>query len=390
VTVPEVRPWPTVARSVTVVTVCMLPVFLTGALAVQIGDELGFDPAGLGLVVASYFGVAALTSVPAASLVDRLGPTMASRLAAAGAASSMVLIAAVAQGYAALGAIILCAGGCSAIGNLASNVTLARVIPSRRLGFSFGVKQAAVPLATLLSGLAVPGFALTVGWRWAYVVGAGLAVIGAMLAPRISASDGVQVRDERRATGALAVVALASCLASACATMLSIFLVTSTREQGIDPGLAGLALTLGSVAGLMGRLLNGWLADRRQGGHITAVAVCLGIGAVGLALLAVPGAPTLVVGTILGFGLGFSWQGLLQFAVIRLHPTAPAAASSVVQLGGNAGNFVGPIGFGFLAGHTTFELAYTVAAGTMVVATAAMFMGRWLFSAHSTRIARSS
>ena len=30
--------------------------------------------------------------------------------------------------------------------------------------------------------------------------------------------------------------------------------------------------------------------------------------------------------TALGFGLGWAWPGLLQFAVVRLNPSAPAAA----------------------------------------------------------------
>jgi hypothetical protein len=37
------------AGAITVTTVSVLPVFLTGALAVQLGGELRFNPAGLGL-----------------------------------------------------------------------------------------------------------------------------------------------------------------------------------------------------------------------------------------------------------------------------------------------------------------------------------------------------
>jgi MFS family permease len=381
----SVRPWPVVARSVAVVTVCMLPVFLTGALAVQIADELGLDPARLGLVAAFYFGVAALTSVPAGRVVDRIGPTLSSRLAAGGAAVSLLLIATVARNFVVLLVVVAWAGWCNSLGNLACNVTLARIMPPHRLGTSFGVKQSAVPLATLIAGVAVPAFALTIGWRWAFVVGAALAVVGVVLAPRIAVGGGRGERGAERAHGALTVIAVASLLASACATMLSIFLVSSAVAQGIDAGLAGLALTLGSVAGLVGRLLNGWLADRRRGGHITVVAACLVVGAVGLGLLALPGAPTLVLGAILGFGLGFSWQGLLQFAVVRLHPAAPAAASAIVQLGANAGNFFGPIGFGFVATHTTFPVAFTIAAAVELVAAAAMFLGRRMLLAHRAR-----
>ena len=59
--------------AVTTTTVAVLPVFLTGGLAVQISRELGFDPAGLGLVVALYFLVSALASLPCGALVERFG-----------------------------------------------------------------------------------------------------------------------------------------------------------------------------------------------------------------------------------------------------------------------------------------------------------------------------
>ena len=61
------------AGAVTVTTVSVLPVFLTGALAVQLSADLGFDPAGLGLVVALYFGVSALVSLPVGLVVERVG-----------------------------------------------------------------------------------------------------------------------------------------------------------------------------------------------------------------------------------------------------------------------------------------------------------------------------
>ena len=60
------------AGAVTTTTACTLPVFLTGALAVQISAELGFDPAGLGLVVALYFAVSALASLRVGRLMALL------------------------------------------------------------------------------------------------------------------------------------------------------------------------------------------------------------------------------------------------------------------------------------------------------------------------------
>jgi MFS family permease len=377
------------AGAITVTTASVLPVFLTGALAVQLGDELGFDPAGLGLVVALYFGVSALCSLPVGRLVERWGGSVTSRIAVLGVAVVMLLMALFARSYASLVAILLCGAWCNVMGQLASNLTLARSVPAHRLGLSFGVKQSAIPLATLLAGAAVPAVALTVGWRWAYVIGSGLALLALLGAPR---SGEPYVRTPKpppgeRATLALAVLGAGSGLGAGAANALGIFLVTAAVDRGIAPGTAGLVLTFGSVVGFAGRLLHGWLADRRNGGHVAFVAGSMALGAAGLALLAVPGTPALAVGTILGFGLGWSWPGLMQFAVVRLNPSAPAAASAIVQTGVYAGGFGGPILFGFVAARTSFDTAWLTAAATMVAAALLVVVGRHLLVAHRTRSA---
>ncbi|MHA6792368.1 MFS transporter [Pseudonocardia bannensis] len=373
--------------AVATTTVSVLPVFLTGALAVQISAELGFDPAGLGLIVALYFGVSALASLPVGWLVERLGSGPTSRVAVFGAAAVMVAVAAGARSYPALVAILLCSAPCNVMGQLSSNLTLARSVPAHRLGLSFGVKQAAIPLATLLAGTAVPTVALTIGWRWAYVIGAGLALSALLVNPRhVAAHRRTRAEPGERATAALSVIGLASGLAAATATALGIFLVASAVDRGIDPGLAGLVLTLGSIVGLSMRLLHGWLADRRDGGHVAVVAASLALGAAGLVLLATPGTLALVIGTILAFGLGWAWPGLLQFAVVRLNPSAPAAATSIVQVGVYAGGCLGPVGFGFVATHASFPVAWLCCAATMLVAAAGMVVGRRMLVAH--RVAR--
>ena len=379
----DVRAVRAAAGAITVTTVSVLPVFLTGALAVQLGDELGFNPAGLGLVVALYFGVSALCSLPVGRLVERWGGAVTSRIAVLGVAVVMLVLAVFADSYASLVAILLCGAWCNVMGQLASNLTLARSVPAHRLGLSFGVKQAAIPLSTLLAGAAVPAVALTVGWRWAYVIASGLALLALLGAPR----SGEYVRVPKpppgeRATLALAVLGAGSGLGAGAANALGIFLVAAAVDRGIDPGMAGLVLTFGSVVGFAGRLLHGWLADRRTGGHVAFVAGSMAIGAVGLVLLAVPGTPALTIGTILGFGLGWSWPGLMQFAVVRLNPSAPAAASAIVQTGVYAGGFAGPIAFGFVAARSSFDTAWLAAAATMVAAALLVVLGRRLLVAH--------
>jgi MFS family permease len=371
------------AGAVTTTTVTVLPVFLTGGLSVQISAELGFDPAGLGLAVALFFGVSALASLPAGWLVERFGSGPTSRTAVLGAAIAMTTVAAAAHSYAGLVAILLASAWCNVLGQLSSNLTLARYVPAERLGLSFGIKQAAIPIATLLAGAAVPTVALPLGWRWAYVLGAGLALAALLIAPRDPAGrERTPPAPGERATAALGVIGLAAGLGAASASALGIFLVASAVDRGIDPALAGLTLTFGSVIGLSIRLVNGWLADRRSGGHIAVVAASLLVGAGGLVLLALPGSPALVVGTVLAFGLGWSWPGLLQFAVVRLNPSAPAAATSIVQVGVYGGGFGGPVGFGVLAAHTSFPTAWLAAAAVMLLAAGLMVLGRRMLLAH--------
>ena len=375
--------------AVTTTTVAVLPVFLTGGLAVQISRELGFDPAGLGLVVALYFLVSALASLPCGALVERFGSGATSKAAVLGAAAAMLAVGTMARSFTALLLILLGCAWCNVLGQLASNLTLARYVPASRLGLSFGIKQAAIPIATLLAGAAVPAVALTVGWRWAYLIGAAVALAALVITPRDTAGrERTVATPGERATAALSVIAVAAGLAAAAANALGIFLVASAVDRGIDPGTAGLTLTLGSVVGLVLRLLHGWLADRRTGGHIAVVAGSLVFGAGGLALLAVPGTAALFYGTALGFGLGWAWPGLLQFAVVRLNPSAPAAATSIVQMGVYAGGFIGPVGFGYLAAHLSFPTAWGVGAVTMLVAAGLMVLGRQMLVAH--RVAREA
>ncbi|PVZ05383.1 MFS transporter [Actinomycetospora cinnamomea] len=378
------------AGAVAITTATVLPVFLLGALSVQVGAELGFDPAALGLVVSAYFGVSALVSLPVGKLVEKLGSRATSRIALVGAAVAMLLTAGFARSFAAVVAIVLLGAWTNVMGQLSTNLTLARAMPAGRLGLSFGVKQACVPLATLLAGLAVPTVGLTVGWRWAYVIAAGLALAGLAAAPRGAGPEERSAdRTADRATAALAVIGAAAGLGAASSTGLSIFLVASAVDQGVAPGLAGLVLTLGSVVAVVVRMLHGWLADRRRGGHVAVVAGSLLLGAAGVVLLAVPGSVALVVGTILGFGLGWSWPGLLQFAVVRLNPAAPAAATAIVQVGVYAGGCLGPVGFGLLATGSSFATAWVVAAVAMLLAGGGVLVGRGMLLRHRAAAPRA-
>jgi MFS family permease len=383
-TSPPISPWRAAVGALTTTVAVSIPVFLVGGLAVQIGDELGFSPAGLGLAVSAYFGVSAIASVPAGALVERYGAVRISRAGIALAAASLLAVAAFATALWSLIAILALGAGANAMGQLASNTSLSRHVPARRQGFSFGVKQAAIPVSTLLAGAAVPTVALTLGWRWAFVL-AGLLAAAAVLAvpadPEPARAD--RAKDAKQATAALLVIGLAGTLAAGSANALGTFLVDSAVARGIAPGPAGLALTLGSAVCVAARLLGGWQADRHPGRQIAVISGMLSCGAAGLVLLAVPGTVPLVIGVVMGFGLGWSWPGLVNFAVVRLHPQAPAAATSITQTGIYAGGCVGPLGLGALATATSYPTMWLVAAVAMVAAGALMLLGSRMLRHHT-------
>jgi MFS family permease len=359
-----------------------IPVFLVGGLAVQVREDLLFSPAGLGLVVSAYFGVSALASIPAGVLVERYGATRISRAGIGLAAVALIAVAVAARSLWSLAAILAVGAAGNAMGQLASNTSLSRQVPPRRQGFTFGVKQAAIPISTLLAGAAVPAVALTVGWRWAFAL-AGLLACHALLLVPIEPPAEAKAREHGQATGALIVIGLAAMLAAASANALGTFLVSSAVSHGIDPAAAGLTLTLGGAICGLARIIGGWQADRRPNRQVGMIAALLACGALGLALLAVRSASALVTGVVLGFGFGWAWPGLMTFAVVRLHPQAPAAATSITQTGVYAGGCAGPLGLGAIAGTAGYPAMWTVASIAMVLAAALMLLGSRLLGRHA-------
>lgn len=370
------RPTRAATGAITTTIAVVMPVFLVGGLAVQIQDELGFTPAGLGLAVSVYFGVSALTSVPAGSLVERYGAAAVARYAIALSAAGMLFLGLFARSLTGLVGWLAVAAAANAAGQLASNAALAEHVPARRQGLSFGLKQSAIPISTLLAGAAVPLVALTLGWRWAFGMAAVVAAGALLLVPQGSVKGRRPPgADGRRATGALVVIGIAATLAAGAANGLGTFLVDAAVDRGLAEGTAGLALMLGSAVCVAARIGGGWQADLLPARQVGVIAGLLTAGAAGLALLAAPGTTALVAGVVLGFGFGWSWPGLMNFAVVRLHPQAPAAATSITQTGVYAGGCVGPLALGAVATGAGYSAMWTVGAVSMLVAAGCMLLG---------------
>ncbi len=373
-----------VLLAVAVATAGVLPAFLTGGLAVQVREELGFGEAALGLAVALFFVSSSVASVAFGRVVERIGAHRGMRVAAVGSAAALLGVALFARSWGLLVACLVVGGFANAVSHPATHLFLARRVPTGRQGFSFGIKQAAIPTATLLAGLAVPTLAITVGWRWAFVGGAALALAVALAVPAGTASR-LGGRAEIKAARAgdvrmrpLILLAVGIGLGSTAATPLGAFIVESAVAAGIGVGRAGLLLALGSAVGIVVRVLFGYLADGMSGGRLRLVAGMLGAGAVGFVMLATGMEALLVAGTVLAFGAGWGWPGLFNFAVVKTNPGAPAAATGVTQTGASGGAALGPLLFGLVLEATSYSTAWLVSGAIALLSATAVLSGRYL------------
>lgn len=355
-----------------------LPVFLTGALAVQIGRDLTFGPARLGIATGAFFGAAATGSALMGRLAERIGPGRAMRTAALASAVLQTSVA-LAPGYLAVVASLTVAGLFNSLAQVGANLMLAKGIRPERQGWALAIKQAGMPGATLLGGLAVPALGVTVGWRWAFVAGAAGAVAAAASVPVGAVAPGGRRPADRRVDvplGPLVLLAAAVGFAAAANGTLATFVVSAGVDAGLGESAAGLVLTVGSAAGITMRLLVGARADRRGGRHLPVVSVLLAGGAIGYLLLAPGLVPTHLLGALVAFGSGWAWPGLFNLAVVRLNPSAPAAATGITQTGVYVGALTGPIAFGVVVDTAGYGLAWTLAGLASAGAAAGVTAGR--------------
>jgi predicted MFS family arabinose efflux permease len=370
-----------VAAAVLATTAGTLPTFLIGGLAVQVEQDVGIDAAQLGGLVTTFFALSAVSSTPAGHLTERLGTFRSILLAATCSGAALALVGALGTSFAVIAAGLALAGLGNSVAQPAANLLLARGIPPGHRGLAFGIKQASVPLASFLAGAAVPALGLTIGWRWAFLLGVLGPVVAVALTPRLDDAP------KRRAAGvrtsslrSLVALAVAAGAGTAAATTLGTFLVASAVDAGMAPARAGILLAVGSALGVAARVSAGWRADHREGGHLRSVRAMMLGGAVGFALLAVAeGELLLVLGTALGFAAGWGWNGLLVFAVVQHNLSAPAAATGVTQTGLYVGGMTGPLTFGLLSVRYGFAAGWWLGVALLLVAAVAATVGeRWL------------
>jgi predicted MFS family arabinose efflux permease len=393
--------------------VAMLPMFLFGALSATIGEELGFDEARTGIALTGFFLAAAVSAVPIGRLTERIGARRAIRIGVAVSALASLVIGTVAAEWWVLAVALVVAGGVLPFVDTGGARAFTTAISARRRGLAFGVKEASVPFASMLAGLAVPLLAATIGWRAAFVaaavigpvawVGVGVIADRGIAAARAaapatsdlaggtagtpttsSAAAGTSSGAADPAAGlppAVRWYAAGFALAGGASATALAFLVPSAIAAGMTAGAAGTTLAVASVSSIAMRLVAGWGADRFVTAVTRGLLTLISLGALGALLLALePPAVGIVVAAFLLLAGGAGWTGLGFTAVVRAAPILPASASALALTGLAAGGTVGPTVFGATVSRAGYGvgwalLAAAFALGAVLVAVAARRSG---------------
>lgn len=365
------------AGAVCVATFTVLPLFLVGALGIQLSEDIGVPVSALGIASAAFFGSGALASYFSGRVATAYGVRTTMRASLVLVVVVLLFLAVGVHSLAGLVVILALGGMGNALAQPSVNLYLAERIDRNRQGTAYGIKQSAIPVAGMLAGLAVPIIGLTVGWRWAFALftipAAVLAIYtpNARLAVRSSQAAGPALQLPRKA---LMVISTGSGLGMAAGSSLSIFLVPGAVVAGWSPGQAGFVFAGASIVGVLGRLMSGVLADRRGQKHLQAIALMLVAGAIGFLALSFSHQWLYAVGASIAFGFGWGWPGLMIYATVQLSPADPAASTGLVQIGTSSGAVIGPLIFGFVVEHFSYRVAWGVAGLELLLGSAILLM----------------
>ncbi|MES2510440.1 MAG: MFS transporter [Pseudomonadota bacterium] len=366
---PKTGGWTELLITLAIQAIASMAVLSPPVVAPVIAAALGISPVFAGIYIGVVYIGAMTGSLAAGGAVQRWGPV---RVSQGGLVLCGLGLAMFCSGW-----LPLMAAGALLMGfgygpiTPASSHLLARSTPPHRMSLIFSIKQTGVPLGGILAGAIVPGLMFVIGWRWGIAAVAIACVLCALLAQPLRARldaqrDAASVLDlgklaepARMVSGHANLRALAICsfFLSASQLCLTTYAVVYLHtELGFGLVAAGLALSVSQMAGVIGRVVWGHIADSGFGALRTLAMLALGVVlcSLGTALLR-PDTPMAVVLILLtAFGAtAIGWNGVFLAEVAR---QAPPGFASLATGGVSAFTF-----FGVVVGPPIFALLASTA-----------------------------
>ncbi|MGG5808059.1 MFS transporter [Falsiroseomonas sp. CW058] len=358
---------------------------------------LGIAPQSIGNFSSLNTLGAILFLVFGTPLVARFGPARMLQIGGLVGAASLLLAAAGVVGLLPLAALLM-GIGYGPTGPAGSRILQATAPPRHRV-LIFSVKQAGAPAGGALAGLVAAPVAATFGWQAALLSGVLVALLATLLLQPLRGAldaernDAFPLREAFRLKRlAVPLTALrmhpvlppltlqAFAFAALQGSLFSFTVTWLVEAHGYTLTAAGTAFAAMQVAGVVGRLVLGWGADRL--GDATRSLALHGLVAAGLAALWVmagPGAAwpvTLLLAALCGFTAA-SWNGIFLAEVARVSPPDRVAeASSGAILLCFLGYLSAPTAFAFAVTATgSWTLPFLVACALLAGVSA--FVGLW-------------
>ena len=307
----------------------------------------------------------------------RLGPVRTLQAGAAICAAAMLV-----AGFgtvAALGLASLLLGVGYGPSPPAGSRILAATAPKEHRTLIFSVKQAGAPLGGAMAGLISAPIAASAGWPMALLVAVATALLAAAAIQPLRAALDAE-RDPARRIGLrdvlsphtiaapiaalridpllprLTALSVAFALCQGCLFSFTVTWLVETRGMGLVQ--AGSTFAVMQVAGVVARVLLGWIADRT--GNATrnlVVQAFVAAGSVAALALLPAGAPMAALMALCGLAgfVGASWNGISLAEVARVSP--PDRVGDVTS-GTTLFIFLG-----YVAGPSAFSLLVTLSGG---------------------------
>jgi predicted MFS family arabinose efflux permease len=315
-----------------------------GALTGFLQDAFGLTGAAVGLVI-TVSGLAPVLALLA--MGDWLDRRSERRVIVVGAVITALgaIGAALAPGYPALLAGLFVVGIGYSATQPGGSKAVAQWFGRGQRGLAMGIRQAGLPVGGALAAAALPLVTHVWGWRWAFALGAAVALAGGFLfalvyrAPDVASSPGRRPRAFMLLTRTLdclrqdwmhAVVWSGTTLVSAQFTIQTYLMLFLRDHQHIRLIRGAWMLVVVQLAGVAGRILLAAWSDHRSRSRLGPVAASMLATAAGLAIL--PILPTntsttalYAIAAWLGF-FGFGWYGPW---VVHVAETSHANATGI-------------------------------------------------------------
>lgn len=362
-----------------------LPAFLIGVLAPALTKAFEVSSATVGWTVMIFFGASSASAYLVGSRIDNSDGRVVLLVAMAALSTGLAVCALAVSRLTFMAGVVVCGSANGGIPPAVYRLVWVRIARPRR-GLFFAATQAGFPAATVVAGVIAPSAESLGSWRLPFLASALLVLLATVAAgartrvgnPVDSIGPGyvVMARSTSAERGGarsgrfgLPMLVMTSSIGSAATAALTTYFVLFLVSRGLSATSAGMMTALGGLSAIGVRVTAGFFADRAKRVVLRAVCGLLLIGSTGVAALGLSHGRILVVATLLSFGAGWGWSGLLSFATVRGFTSSPArSAGLVMTVGGSLGSAMGPPVLAVVVAAAGYDAAWRAVAVLMAAA----------------------